>query len=603
MSAQPLSRADQAEQADLGAPACLSIGPAREPLAAGVLDAVEAWRVRLADAGIACRAVALYGQDAQYQLDFPADLGELGARWQAIRGQIAVGQAMALPPSAGQQQGDLLLISAIQLPDGQLGALGVALAPPQSDRTMPVLLLCVGWLQLALAGPRIERSQRALRLLDLIGHVGAQRQARAAAQEWINRTAAWARDEGDARRPGYSLMLFHVSGERPRWWVAADTAWAEKASPTLQVGAEVAMQAVVEQQEVLLAQAWAAPVLEGGRVVAVLVAVFVVPSEPAAGGVLPEPALAVLRTSLALAEPLLRHWREAERPLWQHHLATLAAGARHLREPGHLSWKFGAGGVLLALLVLLVWPVPDRVTANVVIEGQMRQVITTPFEGFLAEVLVRPGQQVKRGQLLARLDDRDLKLEQARFNSERDQASGRLRQAMTDHEASAQALALAEVQQAEAQLALVEAKLARSELSAPVDGLLVSGDWVQQIGAPVEVGKELFEIAAGKGYRVVLHVPDREIGRVHLGQTGALRLTGQPQTRYGFRVANLTATASVQETVNGFRVEADWLGEVPLLSPGMQGVGKIEVGTSNLLTVWTRSSLDWLRLKLWSWWW
>ena len=98
MSAQPLSRADQAEQADLGAPACLSIGPAREPLAAGVLDAVEAWRVRLADAGIACRAVALYGQDAQYQLDFPADLGELGARWQAIRGQIAVGQAMAKNP-------------------------------------------------------------------------------------------------------------------------------------------------------------------------------------------------------------------------------------------------------------------------------------------------------------------------------------------------------------------------------------------------------------------------------------------------------------------------------------------------------------------------
>jgi hypothetical protein len=34
----------------------------------------------------------------------------------------------------------------------------------------------------------------------------------------------------------------------------------------------------------------------------------------------------------------------------------------------------------------------------------------------------------------------------------------------------------------------------------------------------------------------------------------------------------------------------------------MQGVGKIVVGESNLLTVWTRPSIDWLRLKLWSWW-
>ncbi len=55
--------------------------------------------------------------------------------------------------------------------------------------------------------------------------------------------------------------------------------------------------------------------------------------------------------------------------------------------------------------------------------------------------------------------------------------------------------------------------------------------------------------------------------------------------------------------MNGFRVEAEWVGEAPPLSPGMQGVGKVEVGRSNLLTIWTRSSIDWLRLKLWAWWW
>jgi hypothetical protein len=58
----------------------------------------------------------------------------------------------------------------------------------------------------------------------------------------------------------------------------------------------------------------------------------------------------------------------------------------------------------------------------------------------------------------------------------------------------------------------------------------------------------------------------------------------------------------VEEGSNGFRVEAAWVGPVPAISPGMQGVGKIEVGDSNLLTVWTRSSVDWLRLKLWGLW-
>ena len=103
--------------------------------------------------------------------------------------------------------------------------------------------------------------------------------------------------------------------------------------------------------------------------------------------------------------------------------------------------------MVLALLLLLLLPVPDRVTANTVIEGRLRQVVTAPFDGFIGQVMVRPGERVTRGQVLARLDDRDLKLEQARLHSEREQAAGRLRQAMADREAAAMALAQAEVLQ------------------------------------------------------------------------------------------------------------------------------------------------------------
>ena len=575
-------------------------GPGTPP-SAELVEAVEAWRARLGVAGVACRAVALQADDPQFRLDFPSALPELQQRWQVLRQQH---QPNARAPVAqvdrgdGQPGADLLVITPLQLPDGLLGLVGVALAPPHNDRTVQTVLLALGWLQLALSAPRMARSQRAARLLDLLGHVASQQQARAAAQEWINRSAAWARDEAPVPGLPFNLLLFLVRGIQPRWWVAADTAWAEAASPAIQDAAEVARQALMGQQELQLPQAWAAPVLDGGEVVAVLVACF--PASAAHG--LPEPMASVLRTSLGLAEPLLRRWHQAERPLWRHALDQWRLGWRRLSGPGHLVWKAGAAGLLLALGGLLLVPVPDRVTANTVIEGRLRQVVTAPFDGFIGQVLVRPGQRVTRGQLLAQLDDRDLKLEQARYRSEREQAAGRLRQAMADHEAAAMALALAEVQQAEAQLALVEAKLVRTGLTAAMDGLVVTGDWVQQIGGPVETGKEMFEIAAGDGYRVVLHVPDRDIARVHVGQTGALRLTGRPQAVQAFRISHLTATASVQDSLNGFRVEADWLGDPDGLSPGMQGVAKIEVGTANLLTVWTRTSIDWLRLKLWSWW-
>ena len=628
MSALPSLRGD--EPAPPAGPVPALSPPAALP-APGLVEALETWRARLAGAGVACRAVALHAADPQFQLDFPASLPDLVQRWLALR---SLDQPSGVAPVArveGQPGADLLVLSPLQLPDGQLGTVGVALAPPHNERTVQQVLLALGWLQLALSAPRMARSQRAARLLGLLGHVASQGQARSAAQEWINRSAAWAREEAPAPGLPFNLLLFRVQGRQPRWWVAADTSWAEKASPAIQAAAEVASQAVLEQQEVMQPHAWAAPVLDDGQVVAVLVAsvdamnaamnatmnaainattnaTTNAATSPGFGASsLPEPMTAVLRASLGLAEPLLRRWHQAERPLWRHALDQLRSGWRHLHEPGHLAWKAGAAGVVLAALLLLLLPVPDRVTANTVIEGRLRQVVTSPFDGFIGKVLVRPGQRVVRGQLLASLDDRDLKLEQARYRSEREQAAGRLRQAMADREAAAMALAQAEVLQAEAQLALIDAKLVRTSLTATLDGLVVSGDWVQQIGGPVETGKEMFEIAAGDGYRVVLHVPDRDIARVHLGQTGALRLTGRPQAVHAFRISNLTATASVQDNVNGFRVEADWLGDdsgaLLELSPGMQGIAKIEVGTANLLTVWTRSSIDWLRLKLWSWWW
>ncbi len=474
-------------------------------------------------------------------VEFAAPSVELRQAWGDAGRRVLAGEGAVVSKVSEQPGSDQLVAAPLQLPNGQSGVVGVLLAPPHADRQVQVLLLSLGWLQLALAAAQIERSQRAARLLEQLGHVASQSGSRAAAQEWINRTAAWSREVGAQQgQPRFTLALFDIRGGLPRWWVAADTAWAERASPEIQLAQELAMQAMVQMQDVADAQGWATPALAEGEVVAVLVARF----ESPGAGTMPEPAAAVLRASLGLCEPLLRRWHQADRPLWRHHVESAISAWRKIRGPGHLVWKVGAAGVAVALLALLVWPVPDRVNANTVIEGRVRQVVTAPFDGFLAQVKVRPGQQVVRGQVLARLDDRDLRLDQSKARSEHGQASAKLRQAMADRDAPAMALALAEVQQADAQLALVEAKLARADLIAPLDGLLVTGDWVQQIGSPVETGKEMFEIAAGSGYRVVLHVPDRDIARVRIGQTGALRLTGQPHVAHEFRVSNVTATSS-----------------------------------------------------------
>ena len=71
---------------------------------------------------------------------------------------------------------------------------------------------------------------------------------------------------------------------------------------------------------------------------------------------------------------------------------------------------------------------------------------------------------------------------------------------------------------------LVKSRLARIEVVAPFDGIVVSGDLTQRLGAPVEQGDVLFEVAPNSVHRVVLQVDEREIDELRSGQTGELIL-------------------------------------------------------------------------------
>ena len=51
-----------------------------------------------------------------------------------------------------------------------------------------------------------------------------------------------------------------------------------------------------------------------------------------------------------------------------------------------------------------------------------------------------------------------------------------------------------------------------------------------------------------------------------------------------------------------FCVEAAIENPPLVFRPGMEGIAKINVGRANLLWIWTHEMRDWLRLKLWSWW-
>lgn len=319
------------------------------------------------------------------------------------------------------------------------------------------------------------------------------------------------------------------------------------------------------------------------------------------------PAFSVAERELASAlgvmlGPVWSMQRANERSAWKRLRDGVRAGLREWVGPSHPGVKLVAAVSAAVLLFLAVWTTDHRVSARTVVEGATQIAAVAPFDGFIAQALVRAGETVRSGQPLARLDERDLRLERSRWQAEREQLQRKHQVAQSQADRATMGVLTAQIHQAEAQLALAEERLGRATVVAPFDGVVVSGDLSQQIGSPVETGRLLFEVAPLQGYRVMMQVDDREITRLAEGQRGEVVLSGMPDSRLPISVKRITPVATQRDGRNVFAVEAAIDGAAPTgLRPGMEGIAKVLVGERSLLWIWTYGFFDWLRLAFWKW--
>jgi multidrug efflux pump subunit AcrA (membrane-fusion protein) len=272
-----------------------------------------------------------------------------------------------------------------------------------------------------------------------------------------------------------------------------------------------------------------------------------------------------------------------------------------LLGPGYLGRKLAALGAAVLGLFLLLAQETYQVDADARIEGLVRRAVVAPYDGFVATSLARAGDNVHAGDKLAALEDRDLVLERLKWVTERQQHVSEYDKALAARQPAQINVLKSQVDQADAQIKLIDEQLARVKLLSPIDGLVVSGDLSQLIGAAVQRGQVLFEIAPLAGYRVILDVDEREVGAVEAGQVGRLVTTALPNETWPFRVDKVTPIAEVKSGRNVFRVEGQLTESSDRLRPGMDGIGKIEIGRRHVAWVWSHSLVDSLRLWGWQW--
>lgn len=306
-------------------------------------------------------------------------------------------------------------------------------------------------------------------------------------------------------------------------------------------------------------------------------------------------------TVISLVGPILYEKYLQDRWLGAKISAALTEQLGKFTSSGHLMLKTSAA-VVLGVVVFLATAHGDyRVTADAMLEGTVQRMIVAPIDGYIKEAPVRAGDIVKEGQILAQLDDKDLELQLRERTSEQAQLQREYRQAMSELDSTRVSILKARLNQAAARLALTAANLERTRALAPMDGVIISGDLSQSLGTPVARGDMLFEIAPLDSYRVMLAVDERDVRRLSPGQTGQLALVGFPDEYLPFAIERITPIATATEGRNFFAVEAQLEHHPQRLRPGMQGIGKIDIGRRRLVWIWSHKLIDWLRLQAWTW--
>ncbi len=314
---------------------------------------------------------------------------------------------------------------------------------------------------------------------------------------------------------------------------------------------------------------------------------------------LSETELQQMRLACDLAAPFLERLHKQDRWFGARWAAHARDGLARLLGPEHTWAKLLALVVTALLGVLFLVPVPYRVEGKFVLRSEAQASLTAPFDGFLEQALVRPGDTVRAGSELLKLRTDELALEESFALADVDRYQREAEKARAAKALAEMRIAQAMAEQATARLELVRYRIAHATIKSPFEGVVIEGDLRERLGAPVKAAEVLLKIARIDTLYAEAEVNERDIHEVLGKAAGQIAFVSQPKKKFPIRIAALEQAALPRNEANVFLVRCRLGPPQPWWRPGMSGVCKIDVDKRTLFWILTHRTVDFLRLHFW----
>jgi RND family efflux transporter MFP subunit len=210
-------------------------------------------------------------------------------------------------------------------------------------------------------------------------------------------------------------------------------------------------------------------------------------------------------------------------------------------------------------------PAVDAIYATGLVEPSLEIRIAPRAAGRIVELLADEGDRVRAGQLLARLEDADLRASVAELESRVEYAQSQFQRNTELRRSSLisqDALDRARTDLAAAQATLRRARqqVAYMRLVAPAAGRIIRRDG--EIGEFVPVNQVMFYMAGPAPLRITADVDEEDVPRVQRGQRVLIRTDAFADQVFEGRVAEITPRGD--PVARAYRVRIALVGDPPL---------------------------------------
>ncbi len=258
-------------------------------------------------------------------------------------------------------------------------------------------------------------------------------------------------------------------------------------------------------------------------------------------------------------------------------------------------------GIVAVLIFLVAFPLPLRIDGTAVVAPAHAAHVGTEVEGVIRVVNVREGQAVKKGTVLASLEDWEFQSALAGAKAKYQTAVSQMDRALANNDGAEAGIQRAQADYWQSEVARNEQRLNETLLRSPLDGVVATPQIENMVGRKLKFGDTFADIVDNSQALVDVQIDESDVGLLRAGEPASVKLDSFPTRTFHGDVVIVSPQAQLQGEDRVFYARVSVPNPDGSLRAGMQGRSKISTGWQPAGLVMFRRLAMWGWSKLWDW--